>query len=160
MHKYCSEDQSCIYRDFFQNPKSYQQQGNGYAGNFGIPPYIGVANQRGYGIGSFIAGLGKSLFNLAKPVVKSLAKSATREIVKRGKDAGINIMKNVLEGQNPKEVLKKEAKRQMKDLRRDALGFVEDKLSTRISSGKRKGKVTKGKSKRKKVREEKDIFDR
>lgn len=155
MEKFCAKDHACHFKTFFE--KSRDQVGSGY-GDYSsdIPPFIGIQNQRGYGIGNLLG----SLVRLARPLLSKVAQSGLRllkgEVKRRGIEAGKNALKSVLTGTDPKVALEREAKRQLKDIGSDAIEYAKSKLG-QVGSGRRgrKRKVKSGGSTSPKKRKKK-----
>lgn len=85
--------------------------------------YTGIRNQRGHGLGSIFANLSR----FAIPFIKRGAKFVGRKLLR----AGINTASDVLEGQNPKESMKKRLRETKDEVIRD----VKRKLSTMSGRG-------------------------
>lgn len=104
---YIPEDQS-FWEDHFLDQSGY-----------GLPGFVGLPYQRGYGIGSFFRGL----FRMAVPVLKKVAKIVGKQALA----AGANIAGDVLRGQDFKESLKTHG--------REAAGTALEETGTLIRTG-------------------------
>ena len=135
MERYCSRDHACHFKDFFEKDSS-SQIGSGSSYSSYIPPFIGIQNQKGYGIGNLLGAL-----KLAKPLLRKAGvfglKVLKREVKKRGVSAGKNAIKSILTGKSPKEAIKEEAKRQLSEIGSDALHFAEKKLN-QVGNGRKR----------------------
>lgn len=68
----------------------------------GLPLFVGARYQSGHGLGSFLAGLARA----AVPVLKR----GGQALLKQGLKSGVDVLGDVLEGQNVKTALKRRAK--------------------------------------------------
>ena len=140
MERYCSRDHACHFKDFFEKDSS-SQIGSGSSYSSYIPPFIGIQNQKGYGIGNLLGSLFRGALKLAKPLLRKAGvfglKVLKREVKKRGVSAGKNAIKSILTGKSPKGAIKEEAKRQLSEIGSDALHFAEKKLN-QVGNGRKR----------------------
>lgn len=101
---------------FQSNSRAYEQYfcGNQY-GN-GLPVFIGGRLQRGRGLGSILSGLGRAVIPLLK--------SGGKALLKEGGKAGLQVVGDVLSGQNFKTALKKRARETGSRVFNSALGSL------------------------------------
>lgn len=103
----------------------------------GLPVYRGSTVMRGHGIGSFLAGLFRSVF----PVLKS----AGRAVLTQAANAGANVLHDVVSGQTP---LRDSLKRRVEDAGQQLRTKLDAKVA-RMQDGsgyKRRTKPTKSHS--------------
>ena len=105
--------------------------------------YAGVKHQQGYGLGGLFSKLGRFVIPLLKPVAKSIGKQVVR--------TGTLLADDILNGENPKQALKKNLKRGAKELFQKA---VAPKKRLKRKNTAKKGVIPKKKRPRKL-----DIFD-
>lgn len=135
-----------------------------------FPVYRGVSRQYGYGLGSMF----KTAMRTVIPILKPIAKAGLQSIKKVAQDQGVDALRDIMEGQNIKQVLKKRGKSALKSLGNSALDHLTIKSNLRPKKSqsltkRRSGHIKnqKGKGRRKKsvkknkypkIRFEKDIF--
>ena len=78
---------------------------HGSGGN-NFPVYKGVSRQYGYGLGSMF----KTALRTVMPVLKPVAKAGLQSIKQVAKDQGIHALRDIMAGQNVKQVLKSRGK--------------------------------------------------
>lgn len=108
--------------------------GGGRTGYGGISHvYIGSANQRGHGIGSFLGGLFRRIIPLLKQGARAVGKEALR--------SGMNMATDIMDsGIHPREAFKTRLHESGENLKRKA----EEKISTLMKgSGYKAGKINK-----------------
>ena len=88
MIPYHPDKSSAFYKDYYR-----QQIGHG------LSVFSGATTQRGHGIGGFFS----SLLKGAMPLLKSGAKNIGRELL----STGVNVAKDLLNGEQPKKALKR-----------------------------------------------------
>ena len=141
-----------LYRNFLC--RQNQQYGMGVD----IPPFMGARFQKGYGIGNFLGGLFRSVIPLAKSVFKvarPVLKRTGKQVLKRGIKSGVKVIEKVAQGQNLKKVLKTEGQKALLDLQNKALSEI-----SQLSSAKSIHKKRKSSQKRySKKRVKRDILD-
>ena len=102
---------------YFQTRGVVCQQGSG-GNNF--PVYRGVSRQYGYGLGSMF----KTALRTVMPILKPVAKAGLQSIKHVAKDQGIHALRDILDGQNIKQVLKSRGKSALKSLGKSALDHL------------------------------------
>ena len=84
MERYCSRDHACHFKDFFEKDSS-SQIGSGSSYSSYIPPFIGIQNQKGYGIGNLLGSLFRGALKLAKPLLRKAGVFGLKVLKKRSK---------------------------------------------------------------------------
>ena len=107
--------------------------------------YSGVKYQQGYGLGGLFSKLGRFVIPLLKPVAKSIGKQVVR--------SGTQLADDILNGQNPKQAFKKNLKQGAKELFHQAIKKPAKRANKRKKSNK-SGVISKKRRTRKL-----DIFD-
>lgn len=79
-----------------------QYGGGGEYSNFQVPVFAGATTQRGYGLGSMLSGLLKSAMPLVKRGAIAFGKTAAR--------TGLNVLDDVIQGQNIKTAARQRIK--------------------------------------------------
>lgn len=129
--------------------QSFEDYYTNQAGN-GINYYQGNPYQKGYGFG----GLFRSLFRAAVPLFKSGAKAVGKQLF----HTGVDVLKDLSQGNDIKEA----AKRRLKEAGRNLTDKASKKVKSMIGSGRRnkKRKLSKERVIRSKVKRVKthDIF--
>lgn len=87
-----------VYTEYYLN-----QAGSGFSNVYAGPVY-----QKGYGIGSFLGGLFRSVY----PILKRGASAVGTELFKSGK----NIISDIVNSQDPQQVIKKRGKETLSNL--------------------------------------------
>ena len=105
--------------------------------------YTGVRRQQGYGLGGLFAKLGRYIVPLLKPVAKSIGKQVIR--------SGTRLAGDILDGETPKQALKQNLKRGAKELFQEV---VKDRNPRKRKRTSKKTPISKKKRSRKL-----DIFD-
>ncbi len=125
-----------LYTDFLCRHKS--QHGGG-----SIPHFSGVQFQKGYGIGNVLGNLFRNIipiartaFKVAQPVLKKTGKN----ILRKGIQTGVKVIKKVGEGENIKEVLNRESRQALKEIRNQALSDITQLRTKKINKNERKRK--------------------
>ena len=100
----------CPYRPC---ARSYEEYYKNQAGR-GINYFVGRSHQRGRGFGNLLSGIGRALV----PLIKSSGKT----ILKEGLNTGLNVVGDMISGQNLKTSLKNRSKQAGKRLYHQAVG--------------------------------------
>ena len=100
---------------YIGNSKAYEDYYCTQAGH-GLPVFVGGRNMRGRGLGSLLGGLGRSLIPLLK--------SGGKALFKQGAQTGMQVVQDVLSGQNIKSAMKQRARQAGKRLFDQAIGQV------------------------------------
>lgn len=90
------------------------------SGGINFPVYRGVSRQYGYGLGSMF----KTALRTVMPILKPVAKAGLQSIKHVAKDQGINALRDIMQGQNIKQVLKSRGKSALKSLGKSALDHL------------------------------------
>ncbi|MCG8075028.1 MAG: hypothetical protein JAY75_02150, partial [Candidatus Thiodiazotropha taylori] len=139
----------------------YHQSGAGFKD---FPVYRGVSRQYGHGLGSIF----KVAMRSVVPILKPLAKAGIQSAKQVAKKEGIGALRDILEGQNIKQVLKQRGKQSLKSLGKSTLseltGGIKSKRKPKKNQSKTKRQgVKKGQKKiagiPKNLKFPKDIFD-
>ena len=80
------------------------------SGKGDFPVYRGVSRQYGNGLGSIF----KAAMKTVIPILKSVAKSSLKSMKKGAKDQGVQALKDIVGGENVKQVLKQRGKTALK----------------------------------------------
>lgn len=118
----------------------YMDQAGSGIGEF----YSGPIYQRGYGIGSFLGGLFKTVL----PILKRGSAAVGREVVKNG----VNFLNDLKNNTNPNATLNNRARETMENLKRKLMygeGFIVGRSTKKRQLGVKPRKVKVKKSKRK-----------
>lgn len=133
-----------------------------YGSGSNFPVYRGLSRQYGYGLGSIF----KTAFRAVMPVLKPLAKAGLQSAKHIARDQGINVLRDIVEGKNVKQVLKSRGKTALKKFGMSTLDhLVPSRKHKKVrrpnkphsSSGRRRVHIKKG---RKIWKFDQDIFDR
>ena len=122
--------------------KHYYQSQTGAGGS--IPVFRGSTRQRGYGIG----GIFSKVFQRLAPVLKNVAKSAGRQLVK----SGANIITDVIDGRS----LRNAAMSNLSSGGQQLVSSLTSKLTKKRGGVKRKTTISPVKKKRRRITN--DIF--
>ena len=117
---------------------------NHYKTQVGGGFYVGVKRQHGYGLGGLFSKLGRFIVPLLKPVAKSIGKQVIR--------SGTRLAGDIIDGENPKQALKQNLKRGAKEL-------FQEVAKGQKPSRKRKRSAKKSSISKKKRSRKLDVFD-
>jgi hypothetical protein len=139
----------CPYKANYNDYKSYYKNQSGS----GLPVFVGRNKQVGYGFGSLLGSLFRSVAPLVKSAVVKSARVAGRHALRAGKD----VLTDVLSGKNVKQSLKRRSLQTLQHLPDAILGSEQIPAEMAPVKRRRKGvpiKRGKGRGKRKR-----DIYD-
>lgn len=114
-------------KQFHPNTELYRHHFNSqYGGNI-LPGFRGVANQRGYGLGSMFS----SLFRSFVPLLKSGAKTVGRKAF----NTGIRVAQDVLAGKNLRSAAIERSKEAGRELKSQALNAAKSLVTPQSGKG-------------------------
>lgn len=97
-----------------------------------FPVYRGLSRQYGYGLGSIF----RTAMRTVIPFLKPVAKAGLQSIKHVAKDQGIHALRDIMEGQNVKQVLKNRGKTAIKSLGKSALTHLASDIKSKPRSNK------------------------
>ena len=100
------------------------------------PVYRGVSRQYGNGLGSIF----KAALRTVTPILKPLAKVGIQSAKKVAKDHGIKALREIVKGQNVKQVLKHRGKSALKSFGQSAVDQVSEGIKSNQKSKKPQSK--------------------
>ena len=138
------------------------------SGGGDFPVYRGVARQYGNGLGSIF----KAALRTVIPILKPVAKAGLQSVKKVAKDQGMKALKDIVRGENVKQVLKHTGKSALKSLGQSTLKQLSINASQKKKKPQSKSRqqtVRKGKKRKtkspslaiplKQLRFARDVFD-
>lgn len=91
-----------------------------YGSGVDFPVYRGVSRQYGYGLGSIF----KTAMRTVVPILKPLAKAGLQSAKQVAKEQGVGALRDLMEGNNVKAILKTRGKEALKNFGRSALDHL------------------------------------